>query len=355
MTHASCIDAESVIAAGDRWLAEIGPAISAADPGGLVSPSSRLLCAGLGLLGVEAHRALGGTSRSSRASEVGRAGAMLSLLTKIDDQIIDAPAFHGSGDRATLPARTRAFLAPTLASIRDARPATSEPRCALAADLGVALRSLAADEARLDRVLATIAHGWEVQVEAVRVLTSHPSRVTRDEIASVTRSISGVWLLMIARLGELPADARRPFTPDEEAAFLAWGWAIQRADAIADLAKDLADGHLASWPAKLLFERAPDAFLDAARRADTAAIYALLRAHDVDRACIPDADEARSLARSLPDLGEVRPLLAFIHDYLVRRHLAHPACRHRNAAPAPRPATRLFPSFPSSEASCSAP
>jgi hypothetical protein len=341
--------AEDVIAAGDRWLAEIGPAIAAADPEGLVSPSSRLLCAGLGLLGVEAHRALGG---SSKIHEVGRAGAMLSLLTKVDDQVIDAPAFHGAADRTALPDRTRAFLAPTLASIRDARPATTEPRCALAADLGARLRALAADQGRLDRVLATIAHGWEVQVEAVRVLTSHPSRVTRDEIAAVTRSISGVWLLMIARLGELPSDARRPFTAEEEAAFLDWGWAIQRADAIADFEKDLADGHLASWPARLLFERAGGPFLDAVERADTSALYALLRAHDVDLACMPDAAEERALSRSLPDLGEVRSLLAFIHDYLVRRHLAHPACLHRDRAPAPRPSARLF---PRAEASCSAP
>ncbi|MFT3764654.1 MAG: hypothetical protein QM820_03915 [Minicystis sp.] len=206
-------------------------------------------------------------------------------------------------------------------------------------------------------MLATIAAGWEVQVEAVRVLTSRPSEVSRAEVAAVTRSISGVWLLMIARLGELPADARRPFTPAEEDAFLDWGWAIQRADALADLAKDLADGHLATWPGILLWERDPAAYLDAAARGDAAALHALLRAHDVDRACLPDAAERRALAASLPDLGEVRPLLAFIHEYLQSRWRAHPLAAAATppaaaAATPPAAAARLF---PAREPSCSAP
>jgi hypothetical protein len=336
--------AGEVIAAGDRWLATLGGAVAAADPEARVSPQSRLLCAGLGVLGVEAYRALGG---AARAEGVGRAGALLSLLTKIDDQVIDARAFHA--DRRDLPARTRAFLAPTLASLRAAHPATAEPRCALAAQLGVALRDLAADQGRLDRVLRTIADGWEVQVEAVRVLTSHPGAVSRAEVAAVTRSISGVWLLMIARLGELPGDARRAFTPAEEESFLAWGWAIQRADALADLAKDLGDGHLACWPGLLLWERAPEAYLDAAARGDAVALHALLRAHGVDRACLPDAAEEAALAATLPELGRVRPLLAFIHDYLRRRYLAHPLS---TGAPAPAAEARLF---PDGGPACSAP
>ena len=319
--------APDLIAAGDRVLAELGPAVTAADPRGTVEPRNRLLCAGLGLLGVAAYRALGG-ARSE--GEVGRAGAMLSLVTKIDDQIIDARAFHGGPltDREEVRRRTRAFLAPTLASIRDPRSADARanPRCALAAELGLALRALAADRARLDRVLSTVAMGWEVQVEAVRVLTSHPTAVTRAEVAAVTRSISGVWLLMIARLGELPGDAVRALTPAEEEGFLDWGWAVQRADALADLAKDLADGHLSSWAGRLLWERAPAAYLDAAARGDVPAIYALLRAHEVDRDCLPDAAEAAKLEAALPALGEVPDLLAWIHAYLARRYLAHPLC-----------------------------
>lgn len=332
-------------AAGEGWLVELGPAVGAADPEGRVTPSSRVLCAGLGLLGVAAHRALGG---GPRALEVGRAGAMLSLLTKIDDQVIDAPDFHGSTDRAALAAKTRAYLAPTLASLRGARAVSSEPRCALAAALGSALRVLAADQARLDRVLSTIAYGWEVQVEAVRVLTSHPAGVTRAEAAAVTRAISGAWLLMIARIGELPGDAARGFTPAEEGSFYAWGWAIQRADALADLAKDLADGHLASYPGRLLWERAPDAYLDAARRGDGPALYRLLRDHDVDRACLPDDDEVSALRAALPDLGEVASMLAFIQDYLARRYLVHPWCARRGAAPP------VVPSFAASQP-CSVP
>lgn len=350
MSHRDALaNAEAVIAHGDDWLAEIGAAVSAADPEGSVSASSRLLCAGLGVLGVAAHRALGG---GERALEVGRAGAMLSLLTKIDDQVIDAPAFHrGDRDRAALVARTRAYLAPTLASIREAAPANDEPRCALAAELGRALRDLAADRARLDRVLATISAGWEVQVEAVRVLTSHPARVSRREVYAVTRAISGVWLLMIARLGELPAGATRCFTEAEESAFYTWGWDIQRADALADLAKDLADGHLSTWPGHLLHERDPEAFLAAAGRGDTAGVYALVDRHGVDLACLPDVLERGIRDTLLPDLGEVRDLLAFIHAYLVQRYLAHPACLRSGAVIAPAFDARLFPSV---EAACSA-
>jgi hypothetical protein len=349
--------APDLVAAGDRALVALGPAVGAADPEGRVEPRNRLLCAGLGQLGVLAYRALGG---SLREVEVGHAGAMLSLVTKIDDQAIDALAFHGGSgaDRGEVRRRTRAFLAPTLASIRDPRAAGGEPRCALAARLGAALRALAGDDprgsARLDRVLATIAAGWEVQVEAVAVLTSHPDAVTRAEIAAVTRAISGVWLLMIARLGELPGDAARALTPAEEEGFLDWGWAIQRADALADLAKDLADGHLSSWAGRLLWERAPHAYLDAAARADAPAVYALLRAHAVDRACLPDAAEAARLASALPALGEVPELLAWIHAYLARRYLAHPLCALAAPSPSPSPAwARLFPEPRTS--SCSAP
>ena len=162
-----------------------------------------------------------------------------------------------------------------------------------------------------------------------------------------------------------PGDAVRALTPAEEEGFLAWGWAIQRADALADLAKDLADGHLSSWAGRLLWERAPAAYLDAAARGDAPAIYALLRAHAVDRDCLPDAAEAALLEAALPALGEVPDLLAWIHAYLTRRYLAHPL--HALAAPgalastapiAPRsPAcARLFPEPPAPRTPpCSAP
>jgi hypothetical protein len=339
-----------LLAAGDRHLAALGLAIDAADPEGWVAPRSRLLCAGLGFLAEAAYGALGG---SRLAGEVGRAAAMLSLLTKIDDQVIDARAFHGGseGDRGALRARTRSFLAPTLASIRDARPANGEPRCALAAALGAALVALGGDPARRERLLATIAAGWEIQVEAVAVLTSHPALVTRAAVAEVTRSISGAWLLMIAMVGTLPGDAARPFSPAEEAAFFDWGWAIQRADALADIAKDLGDGHLSSLPGVLLWERAGDAYLDAARREDDAALYALVRAHDVEASCLPGEAEMASLDRTLADLGEVPAVLSWIHAYLVQRYHAHPLAGGARAAP-PGHTQRIF---PGAEVVCSAP
>ncbi len=312
-----------LLAAADRYLAEVGPAFDTADPGGLVSPRSRTLCAALGLLAEAAYRALGGRGQ---VAEVGRAAAMLSLLTKVDDQVIDALPFHEGAltDRNTLRARTRAYLAPTLASVRDAHPATAEPRCAFAAALGKALRDLGGVPERREHLLATIAAGWEIQVEAVAVLTAHPATVTREQVARVTRSISGAWLLMIAMVGTLPSDTTRAFSPAEEAAFFAWGWAIQRADALADLAKDLADGHLSSWPGVLLWERAGGAYLDAALRTGTADVYALARAHGVDRDVLPLRSEIASLGTTLADLGEVPALLAWIHRHLAGRYWAHP-------------------------------
>jgi hypothetical protein len=335
-------------AAGSRCLAELGPALWAADPEGRVEPRSRALCAGLGLLSDLTYRALGGGRRSA---DVERTGAMLSLLTKIDDQVIDDLAFHGGAraDRRELRLRTRAFLAPTLASVRAARPSSPEPRCVFAADLGAALRDLAGDRGRLDRLLGTLAAGWEIQVEAVAVLTSHPGAVSRAEVAAITRRISGAWLLMIAMVGALPADAARPLQPREEEGFFAWGWAIQRADALADLEKDLADGHLASYPGRLLWERAPAAYLDAAGHRDLRAIYALAWAHAVDRDCLPDAAEAAALADELPALGQVGSLLGWIRAYLAGRYLAHPLCARRGSA-----AARVRSDAPT-EAPCSAP
>jgi hypothetical protein len=340
-----------IVAAGERHLAALGPAMDAADPGGSVAPRSRLLCASLGLLAEEAHRALGGR-RDPDA--VGRAAAMLALLTKIDDEVIDGPAFHGgaSPDRAELRARTRAFLAPTLASVRAARPASDEPRCALGAALGAALRELAGEPARLERLLEAVAAGWDVQVDAVAVLTSHPAAVTRAEVAAVTRAISGAWLLMITLVGTLPADVARPLTRGEEQQFFDWGWAIQRADALADLDKDLADGHLASWAGILLWERAGAAYPEAAARGDAAAVHALVRAHRVDRDCLPGDAERAALGATLPGLGRVPALLAWIHAYLVRRYDAGPGA----LAPAPplAGAGRLFPASAASSSLTSA-
>lgn len=347
--------AQEIIAVGDQQLASLGSAVDAADPLKLVEPRSRVLCAGLGLLSQITLRALGGRGDALEHA-VARAGAMLSLLTKIDDQVIDDRAFHGghTEGRADVRRRTRAYLAPSLRSIRTTHPANDEPRNALAADLGRALRDLSRDNERLDPLIATIAGGWEIQIEAVALLTSHPSAVTLADIASITRRISGAWLLMIAMVGALPSDAARPLSYREEAGFFAWGSAIQRADALADLAKDLADGHLSSYPGRLLWERDPDAYLDAASRGDAAAIYALVREHAVDDACLADPDEPRAPLAALEALGDVSSLLAWIRAYLTRRYFEHPNSPAASRGAPGIDASRLFPEATRS-APCSAP
>ncbi len=291
-----------------------------------------MLCAALGALSRATYRDLGGSDGNGLGERVERAGALLSLLTKIDDQIIDARPFHGLGDRGDLRDRTRAYLAPTLASLRAARPVNDEPRCALAAELGASLRALASSAARLDHVIALIAEGWEVQVEAVSVLTSHPALVSWAEVASITRRISGMWLLMIAAIGSLP-EGVRALTPEEERAFGDFGWAIQRADAFADLGKDLADGHLSSWPGKMLYERAGSAYLRAADEGDIAGVYRLAREHGVDRDGLPGDEDLDALSRLLPDLGETRGLLLWIFHHLAGRYMVDPRAQSAEEQP----------------------
>ena len=96
---------------GRVYLERCEPLAAAADPHGAVSPPSRLLCASLSALGLEAYRALGG---QRHVTAVGTAAAMLALLTKIDDQVIDSAAFHGgmNSEPETVAARVRAHLAP---------------------------------------------------------------------------------------------------------------------------------------------------------------------------------------------------------------------------------------------------
>ena len=130
--------------AGAARLHRLAPALDAADPGGRVVPRSRLLCAALGSLAEACYGGLGGgLGGRGRAEEVGDAAALLSLLTKLDDQVIDAPAFHRGLSRRDAGEKTRAFLAPTLTSICEARPAAPAGRCLLAAELGARLRRLA--------------------------------------------------------------------------------------------------------------------------------------------------------------------------------------------------------------------
>lgn len=310
-------------AAGHATLDVLGPRVAAADPEGRVLPRSRLLCAGLGLLGRVAYEALGGRER---AAAVTLAAAELSLLTKIDDEVIDRLPFHGgmATDRRVVRARTEAYLAPTLASLRSGLAATDEPRCALAADVGRRLSALACSRERLDHVLEVITEGWRTQVDAVATLSSHPGELSLAEVAGVTRRISGAWLLMIALVGSLPADAARPFTEDEEEAFFDWGLHIQRADALADLQKDVEDGLISSFAGRLCWEREPSRYVPACLRGDAPALYAMVARHRIDEACQRGGVDRATLGRRLAGLGGVHDLLGWIHGFLLQRYLSHP-------------------------------
>lgn len=302
--------------------------LAIADPRATVSRRSQLLCAGLACLARSCYAALGGRTRDD---EVGETAAMLSLLTKIDDQVIDALEFHGGPlqrgrDRAALERKTRAYLAPTLASIRSGQPADAEPRCLLAAALGRRLRSLACDRDRLAHVIDTIAFGWEVQVRAVRVLSSDPASVERAEVEAVTADISGAWLLMITMIGELPEDAARPLSADEIAAFYDWGLHIQTADALADLAKDTADGLVASRPGLELARAQAKLWRGAFERAELAQLYGGIVEAAIDLALWPTHAQLEALDRRLAGLGAIASWLRWIHGFLSHRWLVHPLC-----------------------------
>jgi hypothetical protein len=191
-----------------------------------------------------------------------------------------------------------------------------------------------AGRARLAHVVEVIAEGWRTQVDAVATLSSHPGEVSVAEVAGVTRRISGLWLLMIALIGTLPEDAARAFTADEEEAFLDWGLHIQRADALADLEKDMEDGLISSFAGRLAWEREPSRYLPACDRRDAPALYAMVAGHRVDEACVRGGVAPAVLGLRLSGLGGVHGLLAWIHGFLLYRYLAHPLCRREVRDPA---------------------
>lgn len=312
------------------------PLLAAADPHGTVSPPSRLLCAGLAALGLEAYRALGGWRH---AADVGTAAAMLALLTKIDDQVIDSAAFHGRArsEPDAVAARVRLHLAPTLASIQARTPVTAEPRCRLAAELGEKLQALCGEPARLKHLHSVLSRGWEIQAQAVSTLCSHPGMVSQRRVARVTRDISGAWLLMITLVGTLPRDASRPLGVAEEENFFEWGQYIQQADALADLDKDTQEGLVCSVPGQLAYRHDQQAFLAAAACGDGRALYGLYARSGADLACLPAAGRRRSLLAPLASLGAVGPLLEWIHGLLLWRYLQHRDCRRSAQHPKVRP------------------
>ena len=312
---------QQLLQTGARLGKLLRPAVHAADLDRRVSARNLHLCAALGALAVETAKALGASAED--ADRAGHAAAMLSLVTKVDDQIIDSPDFHGGmqTDRAALRDRCTRFLAPTLTSIRTGRPATDEPRCQLAAQLGCALRDLGSHGDRLSVLLDEIAHGWGVQVDAVAVFSAHPSTVDLETVAGVTAQISGSWLRMISLVGTLAPGALRGFTVDEHRAFTEWGRAIQQADALADLGKDIADGLVSSLPAWLLHDVGPGAW-----EAGLACPEIAVAAHNIDVRCVVSAAELGGLRARLSGLGKVPALLHWIHGFLLFRYLQGPAC-----------------------------
>ncbi len=316
---------------GQRCLAGLAPRVERADPGGTISPRSRLLCAALSRLALEVHAALGGADDTRE--DVALAAAELALLTKLDDQVIDGRAFHGGQDtdRAELAARTREYLAPTLQSIRDAHPASPEPRSELAADLGARLAALTADAGRLEPLLELIARGWAIQVDAVTVLSAHPSRIRLGRVARTSSDISGAWLLMIAMVGTLPPAVQRGLTTDEQRAFFDYGLHIQLADALADLHKDLDDGLISTHPGRLCWERSGEELERCSW--DPREVYRLVAATGADLDSLPAPATLDALDRRLGALGRLADLMRWIHGFLTWRYVVHPLS-HRSPADA---------------------
>lgn len=307
------------------WIAELGgPQV--------VSPRSQFLCAALSALASGCHADLGARRWSAPVAE---AATLLALLTKVDDDVIDSLAFHGghATDRRQLSRKTRAYLAPTLQSIEDGRPANAEPRCRLAAELGSRLQRLAAHPRRLQQLLHWIARGWEVQVQAVSVLTAHPGQLEGARVEQVSAAISEAWLLMITLVGSLPADARRGLDAAEEAAFTRWGGPIQRVDALADLTKDVRDGHGCTVPGWLLYQAQKQRYLDAVVAGDAPAVYRMLARHDVDLACLPASGWYDEAAGPLARLPQVAQILRWIHGFLVWRYAVAPGSRRDHQQP----------------------
>ena len=309
-------------ATGTRLGSELRNAVEAADLAGRVKPRHIHLCAALGHLAESAAAALGAEPACIKAA--GHAAATLSLLTKIDDQVIDHPHHHGgtSTPRPIVRERTRAFLQPTLDSIHTGRPATSEPRCRLAAQLGRDLIALGPHTSRRARLLHEVTTGWATQVDAVAVLSAHPATVDRPTVAAVTTDISSRWLGMVTAVGMLAASATRALTPAEWAGFRLWGAAIQRADALADLDKDLEDGLVSSLPAWELFQTDPTAWSAICRSPQLA--YAAVA--PLEDRCLAPTSVVHQAQAAHANLGDVPALLSWIHSFLLWRYAHHPRC-----------------------------
>ncbi len=323
LSHAAV--AAELFSVGQAHLPSLLSLLKEADPEGSISGQSRLLCTSLCALARACYVEVGG---ERYLDAVGRTAALLSLLTKLDDQVIDALGFHGRLhlDHASVVADVRGYLAPTLHSIQDAKPYNAEPRCVLAAELGRSLRDLSAHPVRLRALLDLIAQGWEIQAQGVAWLSAHPTPQQLPAIQEITAQISGAWLLMITLVGTLPEDASRTLTPDEQAAYWAWGGWIQSADALADFAKDSADGMGNSVAGHRLWLARPARYLDAYKRDDLPRLYAMLEETQTDVALLPPVSAIEQLQQQLADVPSLHRLLLWIQHFLIGRYLQHPLC-----------------------------
>jgi hypothetical protein len=290
----------------------------------LLSAAQRYLCSSLGLLSQIAYQAGGGTEHSLR---VAWAGALLSMLTKIDDEVIDAREFHGH-QRATLREKTQQFLDLTLQSLRSASPATNEVRCRLAATLGRELRLLGEHHPdRLEHVLHVIERGWQTQTDAVFLLTEQPTEVSRFQIQQITKQISGDWLQMIALMGTLPGDCARTLSSRELEAISAWGYFVQSADALCDFEKDQQEGLCSTIVGLLLWENTQQAYLQAHCNLDFAQMHTWLAQFQIAEACMPAASDVANFFQELKHFPELAKILYWIHGMLTFRYLKSKTCR----------------------------
>jgi hypothetical protein len=302
-----------VIERGRASLGRLGRAIDDADPEGLVLPRSRVLCAGLAELAVTV---LGALSPVSDEGEVVDLAASLSLLTKIDDEVIDSLSFHGgqSAPRGRVRARTEAFLGVTLRAIESGASESSEPRAVFAADVGRRIRTLAATAEARDALLLLVRQGWRTQVDAVTTLTDDPLRVDLHEVDRVTRRISGDWLALIAACGALPSGGC--LSGPEVEAIRDAGELIQRADSLADLEKDQREGLTSSWAACRLAESGLDTTSLAAR-------YHACSALGLEQRASPGPALAETIRLRLGRIPELAGWLDWIRSMLLARHRQH--------------------------------
>jgi hypothetical protein len=303
---------------GRQVLPRLLPELDQADPMGTIQPAARLLCCGLAELASQVHVAVTGVV----SDDVVLTAARLALLTKLDDEVIDSLAFHGGSvtPRPELRRHLWSYLRPTLESIQTGRARTPEPRCQLAARVGLDLQRLAASPERLASQLRLIARGWQIQVDGVVTLSSRPADVTEAQVRRDTRAISGAWLAMVTAVGWLPAAAPRWCSADELDAFFDWGEYIQAADALADLDKEVPDGLGCSLPVYLAWRERPELVQAALKNHNVQALRGIIVATGVDACASPNAQVRVGLGQRLRHMGAVPDTLGWVHGFLMARY-----------------------------------